>query len=83
MTKTITNFEAEDREFLNFLKSLIKIIRTVEGQNNFENRILVLACYWRSKALEQLEYKLEQIIWMLKPKGKNVKKINKTAFVCH
>ena len=45
--KTITNFEAEGREFLNFLKSLKKFIQTVEGQNNFENRLLFLAFYWR------------------------------------
>ena len=27
--------------------SLEQCIRTVKGQNNFENRILFLTCYWR------------------------------------
>ena len=34
-------FEAEGREFANFLRSLDKFIQTVKGQNNFGNRMLV------------------------------------------
>ena len=33
-------FEAEGREFGNFLRSLEQFIQTVKGQNNFGNRML-------------------------------------------
>ena len=31
----LLKFEAEGREFANFLRSLVQFIQTVKGQNNF------------------------------------------------
>ena len=56
-------FEAEGREFENFLRSLEQFIQTVKGQNNF----LVTECFVNlflevSNKLEQLYFKLEKNI---------------------
>ena len=52
-------FEAEDREFENFLRSLELFVRN--GQNNFWQQSAFLTCFWRflrSNKLEQFEFKL-------------------------
>ena len=36
----LLKFEAEGREFANFLRLLEQFIQTVKGQNNFWNRML-------------------------------------------
>ena len=57
--KKLLTFEAEDREFAKTLRPLKQFVQTVKGQNNF------LTCSWRfliSKKLEQLKFKLENII---------------------
>ena len=36
----LLKFEAEGREFANFLRSLEQFIQTVKGQNNFGNTII-------------------------------------------
>ena len=59
----LLKFEAERREFANFLRSLEQFIQTVKGQNNFQKAFLT--CSWRflrSNLLEQLEFELEKII---------------------
>ena len=53
----LLKFEAEGREFANFLRSLEQFIQTVIGQNNFWQQNASLTCSWmflRSKKLEQL-----------------------------
>ena len=58
-------FEAEGREFANFMRSLDEFIRTLKGPYNF------LTCSWRflrSNTLEQ--FKLEKIIGIHKLTGK-------------
>ena len=37
--KKLLKFEAEGREFENFLRSLEQFIQTLKGQNNFGNKI--------------------------------------------
>ena len=52
----LLKFEAEGREFAQFLRSLEQFIQTVKGQKFFQNRMLFLTCSWRfliSKKLEQ------------------------------
>ena len=59
------NFEAEDREFSKFLRSLEEFIQTVKGQNNSWQQNAFLTCSWgflRSNTLEQLDFKFEKII---------------------
>ena len=61
----LLKFEAEGREFSNFLRSLEQFIQTVKGQNNFCYQNVFLTCSWRfliSSKLEQLEVKLEKNI---------------------
>ena len=58
-------FEAEGREFAKVLKSLEQFIQTVEGQNNFRNRMLVTGCF-----SDLIQFKLEKIIAIYKPTGK-------------
>ena len=43
----LLKFEAEGREFANFLRSLEQFIQTVKGQNNFWQQIAFLTCSWR------------------------------------
>ena len=59
----LLNFEAEGREFSNFLRSLEQFIQTVKGQNNFWYQN---ACSWMfliSNELEQFKFKLEKNHW--------------------
>ena len=58
-------FEAEGREFAKILRSLEQFIQTVKGQNNLTECFfnLFLEVYQDNK-LEQLEFKLEKIIWI-------------------
>ena len=61
----LLKFEAEGREFANFLRSLKQFIQTVKGQNNFWCQNALLTCSWRfliSNKLEVLEFKLEKNI---------------------
>jgi hypothetical protein len=63
--ENLLKFEAEGREFANFLRSLAQFIQTVNGQNNFWQQNAFLTCSWRflrSNELEQLEFKLEKVI---------------------
>ena len=62
-------FEADDREFA----KKFEITRTVKGQNNFWYQNVFLTCSWRflrSNKLEQLEFKLEEIIGIQKHQEK-------------
>ena len=70
-------FEAEGREFAEFLRSLEQFIQTVNGQNNFWLQNAFLTCSWRflrPNKLEQLEFKLEKITEIYKHVGKVRKK---------
>ena len=62
----LLKFEAEGQEFAKFLRSLEQFIQTVKGQNNFwqQNAFLTSWRFLRSNKLEleQLEFKLENII---------------------
>ena len=61
--KKLLKFEAEDREFSNFLRSLEQFIQIVKGQNNFLQKNAFLTFPWRfliSNKLEQLQFKLEK-----------------------
>ena len=59
----LLKFEAEDREFSNFLKSLEQFIQAVEGQNNFWVTEYFFNLFLEiSQISEQLEFKLEKII---------------------
>ena len=60
-------FKAEGREFTKTLRSLEQFVRTVKGQNNFCYHNAFLTC---SNKLEQLEFKLENIIGIQKHAGK-------------
>ena len=43
----LLKFEAEGREFANFLRSLEQFIQTMKGQNNFWQQNAFLTCSWR------------------------------------
>ena len=58
----LLKFEAERREFAKCLRSIEQFVLTVKGKNNYG---CFLACSRRfliSNKLEQLEFKLEEII---------------------
>ena len=58
-------FEAERQEFAKVLRSLELFVRTLKGQDNFLETECFLTCSWRFlryNELEQLEFKLEQIL---------------------
>ena len=63
--KDVLKFGAEGREFAKILRSLKQFIRTVKGQKKFQAEFLL-----RSNTSEQLEFKLEKIIWIWKHPGK-------------
>ena len=53
----LLKFEAEGQEFAKVLRSLKQFVRTVKGQNNFQNRMVFLTYSWkffRSDKFEQL-----------------------------
>ena len=61
----VLKFEAEGREFANFLRSPEQFIQTVKGGNNFCQQNAFLIYSWRflrSDELEQLGFKLEKIV---------------------
>ena len=61
----LLKFEAEGREFENFLRSFEQFIQTVKGQNNLWQQNAFLTCSWKfliSNKLEPLEFKLEKNI---------------------
>ena len=67
----LLKFEAEGREFANFLRSLEQFIQTAKGQNNFETEFLTYSWWlFRSNKLEQLYCNLQKIIGNQKPTGK-------------
>ena len=43
----ILKFEAEGREFAKFVTSLLELIQTVRGQNNFWEQKVFLTYSWR------------------------------------
>ena len=51
----LLKFEAEGREFANFLRSLEQFIQTVKGQNNFWQQNAFLTCSWRFLIYNELE----------------------------
>ena len=55
-------FEAEGREFANFLRSLEQLIRPVKGQTNFRNRIFFLTFSWGFLKSDTSKSKLEKNI---------------------
>ena len=60
----LLGFEAEGQDFAKFSRSLEQFIQTVKGQKNFWKQNAFLTCSWRFLIfeLEQLEFKLENII---------------------
>ena len=61
----LLKLEAEGWEFAKILRSLKQVIQAVKGNNNFGQQNAFLTCSWRifrSKKLEQLEFKLEKNI---------------------
>ena len=71
--KKLLNYKAKGREFAKILRSLEKFIQTVKAQNNFWQQNAFLTSSWRflrSNKLEQLEFKSEKNIGILKHAGK-------------
>ena len=63
----LLKFEAEGQEFAKKLGSVEQFIETVKSQNIFWWQNSFLTCSWRflrSNKSEQLEFKLEKIIWI-------------------
>ena len=55
--ENLWKFQAENREFANFLRSLEQFIQTVKGQDNYWQQNAFLTCSWRffrSNKLEKL-----------------------------
>ena len=76
----LLKFEAEGREFAKNFRSLEQFIQTVKGQNNLWEQNAFLTCSWRflrHDKLEQLEFKLEKIIGILK----HAEKVRKYIFL--
>ena len=68
--KNILKFEAESWEFAKCLRSLEQFNQTVKGQNNFWQQNAFLTYSWRflrSTKLEQLELKLETVLYTILP----------------
>ena len=65
----LLKFEAEGREFSNFLRLIEQSIQTVKGQNNFwYKQNAFLTCSWRFlryDKLEQFEFKLKEKSWYI------------------
>ena len=62
----LLKFEAEGREFANFLRSLEQFIHTVKGQNNIWKQNAFLTCSWRfliSNELEQIRIQMRKKYW--------------------
>ena len=57
----LLKFEAEGREFANFLRSLEQFIQTVKGQNNFWLQNAFLICSWRFLISNKLEHALNYL----------------------
>ena len=71
--KNFWNVRLKAEIFSNFLRSLEQFVQTMKGQNNIWWQNAFLTCFWRfliSNKLEQLEFKLEKIIGILKLAGK-------------
>ena len=43
----LLKFIAEGREFTNFLRSVEQFIRTMKGQNHFQNIMFFVTCSWK------------------------------------